>query len=138
MMQILKNCILQEKSERQNIVTRKWIKLGDSYWKISEYLQDINVHFVAIYGMGFLGEQLYHALAKTEKIDVVCGLDKNAANIQCELPVYSIDDCCIPMENLDAVIISNVYSCGDIVKAIRKKYNEVEIILLEEILDYII
>ncbi len=85
LIQINENSILHEKLDRQIIVARKWIKLGGSYWKIVEYLQDINVYYVAIYGMGFLGEQLYQALRKTGNIEVVYGLDKNAENLQCEL-----------------------------------------------------
>lgn len=138
LIQINENSILHEKLDRQIIVARKWIKLGGSYWKIVEYLQDINVYYVAIYGMGFLGEQLYQALRKTGNIEVVYGLDKNAENLQCELPMYTLDSFHISPKKPDAIIVSNVYSCGSIVKSLRKRYVGVKIILLEEILDYII
>ena len=127
--------MLKEKQEKQIYVMRKWIQLENTREKIEDYLCDIGIKHVAIYGMGFWGERLYKTLRNSEKINIIYGLDRKAKDLPSELKLYLPKEAENVDEKIDSIIVTNVYGCGDIMKDLRNIYKNMRIVLLEDILD---
>lgn len=123
------------RGERQLEVMRKWMSLENDQVKIQDYLCSSSIKRIAIYGMGFLGQHLYENLKPSKEIQVAYGLDRNAANIISDLKIYSLEDTPVLEEEIDAIVISVCYRCGDIMRELKRKNNHIKILSLEKILD---
>ena len=108
----------------------QWLKLIQNEKSIADYF---NVDdSIAIYGMGHIGEMIYYELV-TNKINVVCGIDKNnyGKNNKTGLEVYLIDD--IKSLNIDYIIISISYLADEIVPMLEN-VKKVKIVTIDEII----
>ena len=94
----------------------KWLRVNYGSKSVSQYIKDMGWRIVVIYGMGDIGEALWRELRK-EKLEVICGIDRNARNIVSGLRVIAPES--IKMEMLpESVVILNttVYPNADIKK----------------------
>ncbi len=89
-----------------DLLTR-WKKLSDRGISISEYLYDHGYRKIAIYGAGDIGKLCCDELAKSEGIEVVCLIDRQAVGSYCGKPMIASSE--IPRDGLDAIVITPVW-----------------------------
>lgn len=108
----------------------KWLTLKENGVKLQTYLQDRNIHTIAIYGLGMLGFHLVRELEGSD-IQIVCAIDRKGRNLHTDFPVYLPGDA-IP--HTDAIIVTVIYLFEQIVEQLEKKV-DCPIISLEELLE---
>lgn len=81
-----------------------WMTLKENGVDISNYLMSLGIHTVAIYGVGYLGKHLIQEL-KSGKVRISYLIDKNAAWIETEYEVYTLNE---KLEKVDAIIVTLV------------------------------
>lgn len=128
--------LLKEKNEHIGKVNRNFLFLNewmdkkrDNPERMKNNLISKNCSRVAVYGAGYLGFQLYRELQKNS-IEVVCFIDKSRTETCLDIPFYSLQD---QMPDIDAIIISLVYSHNVIERDIKKVFKG-EILFLEELI----
>lgn len=96
-------------------VLDRWKIMRGEGIKYSEYLLQLNLRKVAIYGCGVLGRCLYEEL----KEDLIVGyfIDRNASAIQESIPVYTLQDI---LPEVDGVIITLINTTEDVKNMIEK------------------
>lgn len=102
---------LVSKFQKMFFIYDEWLKLQELGIYVHEYLKDLGINSVAIYGDSYIGKRIYYSL-KGNGVEVRYFIDRNAEYLEEEIPVYR------PRAGLpavDAVIISLV----EAVEAIR-------------------
>ncbi len=97
---------------------REWLLNKQKGKSIQEYLEKNNIHTIAIYGMGTLGEILYCDLKNTN-IKIAYIIDKIAENNYHEIPIINLEN----IKNysiVDAVIITPICDYIDIVQKMEQ------------------
>jgi hypothetical protein len=84
---------------------------------LQKFFLENNCKTIAIYGMGRLGDIIFHKLSHSQ-IHIMYGIDKKAKSIAYEIPVYSIED---NLEEVDMVIVTVTYSFREIKRSLQKK-----------------
>lgn len=111
-----------------------WLCVKNNYAaNFEDYFNDNNFRHIAIYGCGELGCRLFEELQHTD-IKVLYMIDQNAKNIRYKCEVVSVNEFA-KSEEIDAVIVSPVQSFKTI-KECLKKIRDVEIVSLEEVINY--
>lgn len=89
-------------------VIEQWLRNKINHKEIGDYLSELEIKSVAIYGAGKLGELLYDDLLQSNNIEVKYFIDKNASSLY-----YGIDDMDIygleesgNVQNVDAIIVT--------------------------------
>lgn len=108
----------------------QWMQLKNQGIEIADWLKALGWNRIAIYGMGAIGQDLLTEL-RTKGIDVIYGIDRNAMNIQSEIPVCMLED---KLESVDGVIVTSAAQQEQIKKEVHKKL-EVPVVSLKDILD---
>ncbi len=127
--EIKKEKMLDGKNEAILKAYSRWVTLKQEGKSIAEYLKENGYRKVAIYGMHYLGENLYNELKNTD-IEIKYAIDRNAANITSSIPVYTPDEA---LEEVDAVIVTAFYFYADIEGQLGN-YLDCPILSLEDIL----
>lgn len=127
--EIKKEKMIDGKNEAIIKTYSRWISLKQEGKSIAEYLKENGYRKVAVYGMHYLGENLYHEL-KDSDIEVTYAIDKNAANITCDIPIYTPDEA---LEEVDAVIVTAFYFYAEIEDELGN-YLDCPILSLEDLL----
>ena len=111
----------------------KWLQIKNRGDSLITYFEDNSIDRIAIYGLGILGRRLYEELQQGA-VEIVCGIDRNAANIHIEnLEMRTLED---EFPNVDAVVVTPV-SFYEIEKMISPKAGwRMEVISIEDIIDY--
>lgn len=104
----------------------KWMTLRENKIKFSDYLFQLGIHTVAIYGCGLLGDHLYAELR--EEITVTCFLDRNADKLKREVDVFSLQD---DFPLVDCIVITIINQVEKVKREIEKKFHG-EIIIFAE------
>ena len=78
-----------------------WTAAGRQSGAVVEMLKRKGCHAAAIYGMGKMGMRLYREIGSG--IEVKCFIDRNAAYLKADIPVYTLDD---DIPQVDLVIIA--------------------------------
>lgn len=104
----------------------KWIKLREYNVDPSDYLLQLGIQRIAIYGCGLLGDYIYNELKTNIKINYF--IDRKARYIQREIPVYTLEDI---LPETDAVIITLVGETKEIEYKLKERGFENIIILRE-------
>lgn len=111
---------------------REWVLNKQKGKSIQEYLEKNNIHTIAIYGMGTLGEMLYNDIKDTNiKISYI--IDKIAEDEYYGIPVVSLKD----IKNyplVDAVVITPIYDYVDIVHQMDQYNIEFPKLSLEQLI----
>lgn len=111
-------------------IMNTWLRTVQSGKSPTELLERQNIKKIAIYGAGDVGKCLYMLLSNT-KIAVPFYIDQNAAYIQAEVPVYTLDES--PLE-VDAIIIS-VFSAGAAIEELIKRRYQIPVYQISVFLD---
>lgn len=109
-----------------------WIQIKQKGKKISKYLLNIGCKNIGIYGMSYLGEQLFYEL-NNSNLKIIYGIDKNIKNINIQgLTLISPDD----IDNrIDTIIITPITNYEDICKNLSKWLdNNIKILSLDELI----
>lgn len=112
----------------QNMMVR-WVENKEAGKKISLYLEEMNIHTVAIYGMGEVGIQLYEEL-KNSNVVIEYGIDKRVIEIDYEIDIKTPDN---NLGAVDAVIVTAIHDFQNIAETLRPKV-DAQIISLKQII----
>ena len=72
---------------------------------------------VAIYGMGQLGETLFHELVYSG-VEVVFGIDRNKDHLDCDIDIYSLEE---KLPHADVIIVTAVTYYSEVVWFLSRK-----------------
>ncbi len=104
----------------------KWLKWKLNNEKFRAYLSQLDFQKIAIYGCGVLGEYIYEELKSY--VDKIYFIDRNAAHIQKNVPVYTLTK---HLPEVDCVILTLIEETED-VEVELKKNGFKNIILLKD------
>lgn len=116
------------------LIYDQWMFLEIRQQSLADYFESKGIKKVAVYGMNYIGNRLYDLLSK-EDIKVCFGIDQRAETLFYDIPVYRLEDIKLEekLTNVDAVVITTIFSAEQIKAQIRKKYAG-SILLFREIL----
>lgn len=106
-----------------------WLKKMIDGKRVADYIDEKGYKKVAIYGMGDIGKLLLQDL-KNSGLEVIYGIDRNAANISCEIPVFSVNQ---EREDVDLIIVTPFHYIDEI-KGQLTKDSKAEIKAIDDIL----
>lgn len=106
----------------------KWLENKGTEKEIASYLEEMDIHTVAIYGMSDAGKQLYDELKNTN-VQVKYAIDKKAIETDDEIEIITLDS---DLRAVDAVIITAINDFSSIAEALKQK-TDARIISLEQI-----
>lgn len=120
-----------ERNQLKFQLLMQWIKLKKINIQFEEFFIDQEVHHIAIYGMGDLGQLFIDELKDTVAVKVEYGIDKNSCASVSGVKVFTLDN--VPYD-VDAIIISPVLVSDEIEDEIYEKLGEVKTFTIEEVL----
>lgn len=91
-----------EKFRAMFFICNLWLTLKNKNKSVYGYLQENGFHEIAIYGNGYLGKLLYEEL-KTQNVYISYFIDRDAAYMDEEVPVYTLED---ELETVDIIIVT--------------------------------
>ena len=115
-------------------LANQWLVNKNECKDIESYFENNDIHKVAIYGMGTLGDLIYNDLKNT-KINVEYFIDKNADALYYgddNIVVVGLDDI-EKQEYVDAIIVTPIFDFEEIEKILSQK-TKVEIKSLEDVI----
>ena len=118
------NCINRWKNEAERnrglfLLMEQWINIKQEGKNLKSYFEKNNYKRIAVYGMSHVGLRLIKEL-KESGIEIVYGIDRNAANIYADIKLVTMDD---DFEAVDAIVITPIDGFEDICDALSKKIN---------------
>lgn len=117
---------------REEIYIFNFDKIRNVSVLLQNYFNSHNIKKLIIYGMGNMGKKLYEILAQTS-IDIIYAVDKNSSNIKEKgIKIINLENA---SEKADAVIITPVKSCQEILELLREK-DLGKTIVLKDIVDF--
>lgn len=108
----------------------QWVYLKQDGRKIEKYFIHNNLKCIAIYGMSYVGKRLTKELKGTE-VEVVYGIDRNAANIYSEIELVTMD---ADLKDVDAIVVTSVDEYDSIYSMLSQKIS-CPIIAIEDIIN---
>lgn len=117
-----------DKLKRMVDIYDMWLAVNMENQSIGSYLKSAGYYNVAIYGLGKMGLRLYHEIR--DEVEVKCFIDKNAAFLEADIPVYTLEEV-IPQ--VDLVVISLIDKEKNIYKNISSS-TSISIKYIEDIL----
>ena len=106
-----------------------WVRVRQQGKRLADYFRAHDYHQVTIYGMNYVGETLISELNGSD-IQVVCGIDRNAANISAAIPVVTPSEY---HESSDVVVVTPVTFFDDIYDDLVQKVS-CPIVSMEDVL----
>mgnify|MGYP002645416188 CR=1 FL=1 len=98
-----------------------WMYLKNRGKCVRNYLDERNIHYVAVYGMNKLGNRLVDEL-KMSGINVICGIDRRGSGMIRNVPIVKIDDDIFEyLEKIQMVIVTAETYFDEIKQAILLK-----------------
>lgn len=123
-----------KKESRKNsglfLLMNQWVNLKQDGKGIEQYFIQSNLKRIAIYGMGHIGRRLIKELKGTE-VEVIYGIDRNAADIYSEIELVTMDD---EFKDVDAVVVTLVDEYEAIYKMLSQKIS-CPILAIEDIIN---
>lgn len=135
LIKLQQNCINNWKRQANKnrglfLLMNQWVNLKQDEKKIEEYFIQKNLKRIAVYGMGYVGKRLVKELKHSE-IDVVYGIDRNAADIFSEIELVTMDD---DFEDIDAVVVTLVDEYDTVCDMLSQKV-KCPVIAIEDIVN---
>lgn len=96
----------------------QWLVLKQEGKTLEQYFVDNTYNTIAIYGMGEMGNRLYDELKNSDKVEVKCTIDKNAAITYSELEALETVD---GMPEVDVVVVTATFAFAEIEEELRAK-----------------
>lgn len=118
-----------ESLETKLSILEKLIELKVKNVLYSDYLKDIGIQTLAIYGCGIIGKYLYNETK--QDINIKCYIDKNAKNLQEEIPAYTLQD---KIPDVDGVVITLIQNYENLEIELKNKFLGKILILKEWLL----
>lgn len=109
-----------------------WMKKEQLHLDISAYLKKKNIHKIAIYGAGELGNRLYEKIEKSD-IEVTYIIDGNEKKKFHNIPVVNISP---RLEKVDVIIVTPINEY-EIIRTDINKYSDINVISLKELIEAI-
>ncbi len=106
----------------------KWLVAEKMNINILSIINNTEAENIGIYGYGIVGKQLANDM-KDAQIKITCIIDRNAHNLGCDYPIYTLDD---ELPELDMIIVTSV-NLNEVKN--RMKQENCKIILLRDILE---
>ena len=110
-------------------VLDKWMLLKENNVKLADYLYRVGMESIAIYGCGILGEHIYSELK--DNMEIECFIDRNAGEMQKEIPVYSMTDM---LPDVDGIIVTLIDDAEKVSKEIEESFHKKVIVLKDWIM----
>ncbi len=117
---------LSQKLERIIKIYSFWTMNKVSY---SEYLKDMGVNKIAIYGVGYLGKNLIDEL-KNSCVDIMYAIDQNPVQYDSELRIIKLDE----VEDIPDMVIVTVVDQYEEIKQILEKKLKCKIRSIEDVI----
>ena len=95
----------------------------------SEYLKDMGVNKIAIYGVGYLGKNLIDEL-KNSCVDIMYAIDQNPVQYDSELRIIKLDE----VEDIPDMVIVTVVDQYEEIKQILEKKLKCKIRSIEDVI----
>nr|WP_300786838.1 hypothetical protein [uncultured Acetatifactor sp.] len=135
LIRLQQNCINNWKRQANKnrglfLLMNQWVNLKQDGKKVEGYFIQKNLKRIAIYGMGYVGKRLVKELKRSE-IDVVYGIDRNAAAIFSEIELVTMDD---DLEDVDAVVVTLVDEYDTVCEMLSHKV-KCSVIAIEDIIN---
>ena len=111
------------------LLMNQWVKVKQDNKDIAAHLLEQGYKKIAIYGMSYVGETLYHEL-EGSGIEIAYAIDKKAEGMFADIEVMSPDDV---LPEVDAVIVTPVFFFDEIEELLVSKMNA-DIVSIEDIL----
>ena len=86
------------------LLMNQWVNLKQDEKRIENYFIHNKLKRIAIYGMSYVGKRLVKELKDTE-VEVIYGIDRDAANIYSEIELVTID---ADLKEVDAVVVTSI------------------------------
>lgn len=110
--------IEKERNLSNMLLFHDWIEFLYSGGCVEQYFHRHNYKRILIYGNGYIGQRLYHALEQTD-IDVVAIMDKqNVSDVDVEGMLIGVDS---DISDIDCVVITPIFYFDEIYNMLRKK-----------------
>lgn len=116
--------------EKKLSLIEKWIHLKENGIHIADYFLQRGIHTLAIYGCGTIGEFINHELKN--EINVKYFIDRNASNLQKQIPIYTLQD---TLPEAEGIIITLVAHATEAAEEIRGKVQTPVFILTDCLMD---
>lgn len=120
---------LAEKNYVLFLLMNKWIRTKQEGRHIREYFEENGYHFIAVYGMSYVGKCLIDELKDCD-IEIKFAVDRNTAGIYSDIKIYSPED---ELPKADVMIVTAVYYYNEIYNNLKDKVTY-PIVSLEDIL----
>lgn len=111
------------------LLMNQWVKAKQDNKDIPAYLVEQGYKKIAIYGMSYVGETLYHELEGSE-VEVAYAIDKKSEGMYADVDILSPDD---DLPKVDAVIVTPVFFFDEIEELLSSKM-DADIISMEDVL----
>ncbi len=115
------------KYNEMSYLANRWVYNLQHSKFIDSILKEKNIQTVAVYGLGFIGRNLYFELAD-RGIDVKYIIDQNKSRQIKGVRTYSLDD---RLESVDLIIVTVLNGFDEIEMALKKKVSA-KIVSIEE------
>ncbi len=135
MFKICEKALIKEgdRAKRCNVnfrLSSKYLNMKQSNVSVADYLKKLDVKQVAIYGVGYLGKNLYLDLVEAG-INVSYVIDRNKDNWDQQCKIYFPED---KVPEIEMIIVTPVYDFDEIKNFLDTKINT-QVISLEKIFD---
>lgn len=108
----------------------QWVNLKQDEKRIENYFIHNKLKRIAIYGMSYVGKRLVKELKDTE-VEVIYGIDRDAANIYSEIELVTID---ADLKEVDAVVVTSIDEYNAIYNMLSQRIR-CPIIAIEDIIN---
>lgn len=121
---------LLEKFRRMFMVYDNWMRLECEKGPLSGFLQREGYKRIAVYGVGYIGMQLWRRLNNTE-VHMVSLIDLNAEYIESEFPIVKLEEF---QEKVDLIVVTQVENTEDIISYVKGMV-KAPVISIQKLLD---
>lgn len=113
------SCTLSKNTEKKYwnmfLVNNLWIEIHNKGKSVADYFKQNNIKTVAIYGMGYIGRNLYDEL-ENQGIEIQYVLDRKAEELRDILKINNPDD---ELENVDAIVVTVVEQEKELIQRLK-------------------
>ena len=112
------------------LLMNQLVNLKQDEKRIENYFIHNKLKRIAIYGMSYVGKRLVKELKDTE-VEVIYGIDRDAANIYSEIELVTID---ADLKEVDAVVVTSIDEYNAIYNMLSQRIR-CPIIAIEDIIN---
>lgn len=122
---------LSNKNNLQFQMMNEWVRIKQKEKNLSAYFEERGYYYIAIYGMGIIGQTLLDEL-KNSSVSVVCGIDRKAEMVYSEVEILSPSD---KLPQVDIVVVTVIESFDKIAQDLQERISSPIISLRDIVYD---